>query len=52
MTLFLLYLYGCSHENQEEILKEWPKMLEGFFLFGERNHFTIVWRGKEKEIIF
>jgi broad specificity phosphatase PhoE len=50
ITLFLLYLLGSNQENQEKILSKWPQMMEGFFLYGERNHFTIIWRGEKKEI--
>ena len=50
MTQFLLYFWDCSREIQDRILQKWPRMLEGFFLWGEKNQFTVVWRGEKRRI--
>jgi hypothetical protein len=51
MSQFLLFLWDCGREIKEKTLEKWPRMLEALFLWGERNHFTAVWRGEKKEIM-
>jgi len=51
MSLFLLGFFGCGQENQAKILENWPKMLEGIFLWGRRDQFYAAWRGEKCEVI-
>ncbi|MBZ3935145.1 hypothetical protein [Methanimicrococcus blatticola] len=51
IMLFLLYIYGCEQSNQDQIWNSWPQMLEGLFLWGDKNHFWACWRGEIKEVI-
>lgn len=51
MSLFLLGFFGCGQENQARILENWPKMLEGIFLWGRRDRFYAAWRGEKCEVM-
>lgn len=46
---FHIALMICLIFNQnshKDIASEWPCMLEGFFAWGTRKNFTIIWRGR------
>jgi broad specificity phosphatase PhoE len=49
IAMLLLFFNGKSHEFKQELFSAndtWPFMLEGMFLWGNRNNFNIAWRGK------
>ena len=35
----------------DEIISQWPNMLEGFFVWGTREDFRLLWRGKSVHIV-
>jgi len=54
IAMLLLYFFGTNEEYYNRLCneREWPMMLEGMFLWGNKNNFNIAWRGTVKEIVF
>ena len=51
LVMLLLYFFGINEEHYDSLLNgEWPLMLEGMFLWGNRNDFNIIWRGEIKKM--
>jgi hypothetical protein len=44
-AMMLLFLYGNNAKNCKELFENWIYMLEGFFIYGNREKFTLIWRG-------
>lgn len=44
-------LFFNSYKTSHELKNNWPGMLEGMWLWGERNDFHICWRNKLKHCI-
>lgn len=38
-------------KEQKDIILHWPHMLEGFFVWGSRENFSLIWRGRCKHLI-
>ena len=38
-------------KEQKDIILQWPHMLEGFFVGGSRENFSLIWRGRCKHLI-
>ena len=52
LAMILLFINGRSCEYNKMLFNgNWPQMLEGMFLWGNRNDFNIIWRGEIKRII-
>lgn len=45
IAMILLFLYGNNLKNRKTLFENWIYMLEGFFLYGNREKFTLIWRG-------
>jgi hypothetical protein len=45
--MMLLFLNGSNTNNCEKLFENWIYMLEGFFLYGNREKFTLIWRGEK-----
>jgi broad specificity phosphatase PhoE len=51
MIMLLLFILGNNTENMEKLLSiDYPRMLEGMFLWKNERNITISWRGKIKQI--
>lgn len=48
MVIVHLFLGPASHEV---IRSNWPEMLEGLFFWGNRDDFTVIWRGEMKRFL-
>ena len=44
-AMILLFLYENNAENRKKLFENWIYMLEGFFIYGNRENFTLIWRG-------
>lgn len=51
MAILLAGLFGYSPDDEMSQEGEWPLMLEGMILWGERSHFWCAWRGEVREFI-
>lgn len=49
MAILFAYLFDFTSSEEELKYNQWPMMLEGMILWGERSHFWCSWRGQIKE---
>jgi hypothetical protein len=51
LAMILLFLNGKSYKYKQELFDgndNWPFMLEGIFLWGSKNNYNALWRGKKQ----
>jgi len=55
LAMLLLLINGKSYDYKQKLFNEndnWPFMLEGMFLWGNKNNVNVAWRGEIKNILF